>query len=67
MERDIYLVWCTTDGDEAHARLVGLYSDEHQARERIARARTVPGYGDYPASFRVTRTTLDHFEWGVYA
>ncbi len=62
----VYLVWYTADGDDSHAQLVGLYTDERQAQHRIERARNL-GLGEYPADFRITESPLDHYEWSVSA
>ncbi|NES29198.1 hypothetical protein GCE86_18370 [Micromonospora terminaliae] len=55
------LVWDEEDGDDL--KLLGAYSSEGRARDRIARARTLPGFRDEPDCFFIAHHTLDRDEW----
>jgi hypothetical protein len=61
----VYLVWCAPDGDDAGARLIGVYSTEPLAFARIERAKTLPGLAHEQCDFRVTCHVLDEYEWAL--
>jgi hypothetical protein len=61
----VYLVWCAPDGDDETARLIGAYSTEPLAVARVERAKTIPGLDHEECDFRITRCTLDEYEWAV--
>ena len=44
-------------------KLLGCYSTEHLATERIARARLLPGVANEPDCFIVDRYEIDRDEW----
>jgi hypothetical protein len=62
----IYVLWHTTrpdpDGGE-DSKLLGLYSTEARARDRIHRCQTVPGFAEYPDGFVVDSYEVDKDEW----
>ncbi|MEV7182359.1 hypothetical protein [Kitasatospora sp. NPDC093679] len=49
------------DGDDA--KLLGVYSTEALAEERIHRARLLPGFAEEPDCFHIGEYTLDRDEW----
>jgi hypothetical protein len=55
------LVWDEEDGDDL--KILGVYSSEARAEDRIRRARELPGFRDEPDCFYVNRYTLDRDEW----
>ncbi|WP_426506360.1 hypothetical protein ACPPVO_50500 [Dactylosporangium sp. McL0621] len=55
------LVWHEEDGDDL--KILGAYSTDQMARERIVRARTLPGFRDEPDCFYVGAYTLDEDQW----
>ena len=67
-ERDfVYILW---HGDDLglgapEAKLLGVYSSEAAAQERIRRTipKGVPGFADHPDDFRICRYEIDKDEW----
>ena len=55
------LVWDEEDGDDL--KILGVYSTEHAARERIVRARELPGFCEEPDCFHIDRYILDEDGW----
>ncbi|MDX3191438.1 hypothetical protein PV458_23765 [Streptomyces sp. MN03-5084-2B] len=55
------LVWAEEDGDDL--KLLGVYSTEHAARERLERAGSTPGFADEPDCFLVDRYVVDQDQW----
>jgi hypothetical protein len=55
------LVWNEEDGDDL--KVLGVYSSEARAADRILRARQLPGFGDEPDCFHVDPHTVDHDGW----
>jgi hypothetical protein len=49
------------DGDDL--KILGVYSTEQKAQDRIARARKLPGFRDEPDCFLVDAYTLDRDHW----
>ncbi|WP_030863196.1 DUF7336 domain-containing protein [Streptomyces sp. NRRL S-37] len=49
------------DGDDV--KLLGIYSTEEKAEERIARARLLPGFRDEPKCFVIVPHSLDDDTW----
>jgi hypothetical protein len=49
------------DGD--NVKILGIYSSEAKAEERIARARLDEGFRDEPDCFHVAEYELDHDQW----
>jgi hypothetical protein len=58
---DGVLAWDEEDGDDV--KLLGAYSTEALAADRIERARQLPGFRDEPGCFQVGRYTVDQDEW----
>ncbi|TKV57792.1 hypothetical protein FDO65_16790 [Nakamurella flava] len=59
--RDGELSWEETDGDDV--KLLGVFSTRDRADERIALARTQPGFRDEPDCFLVDAYTVDLPAW----
>lgn len=55
------LVWDEEDGDDL--KLLGVYSTEPRARERIENARGVPGFADEPNRFLIDKYAIDEDQW----
>ncbi|MEU4763238.1 hypothetical protein AB0H12_08270 [Actinosynnema sp. NPDC023794] len=49
------------DGDDV--KLLGVYSTESRARDRIERARLTPGFSEEPDCFEVSRYGVDEDTW----
>jgi hypothetical protein len=61
-------VWLLWHGDDIYdetpdAKLLGVYSSEELARERIARSKQLPGYRDHPESFEISRYEINRDQW----
>jgi hypothetical protein len=63
--RSVWLLWHGDDieDDTPDAKLLGVYSTETRARDRIERSRQVAGFMDYPDAFVVARYDVDKDEW----
>ena len=61
VDGDGELWWHEEDGDDL--KILGVYSTEARARERIERARTTPGFADEPDCFMVDRRVVDRDAW----
>ena len=59
--QDGELVWDEQDGDDV--KILGVYSSERRADERIAQARGLPGFADEPDCFMVAEYALDEDLW----
>lgn len=55
------LEWDEEDGDDV--KLLGVYSSRQKAQDRIAAARTVPGFREEPDCFLVDPYTVDEDHW----
>jgi hypothetical protein len=55
------LVWNEEEGDDL--KILGAYSTEERARDRVARTRQLPGFRDEPDCFYVDRYTVDEDHW----
>ncbi|GAA4572121.1 hypothetical protein GCM10023176_34360 [Micromonospora coerulea] len=55
------LVWDEEDGDDL--KILGLYSSEARAEDRIERARKLPGFRAEPDCFYISHYTVDQDEW----
>jgi hypothetical protein len=55
------LIWDEEDGD--NLKILGVYSSEARAEDRIQRARELPGFEDEPDCFYVNHYTVDRDEW----
>ena len=63
-ERSVFLLWHGDDLDDGpDAKLLGVYSTELAAEDRIERARSLPGFRDQPDAFQITAYALDKDEW----
>lgn len=61
LEEDGELWWDEEDGDDP--KLLGVYSSEHPARDRIERAKLTAGFSDEPDCFLVDRQVVDRDLW----
>ena len=63
--QQVYLLWHTheLENGESDEKLLGVYSTEAKARNRIASAAGLPGFSEAPAGFEVARYALDRDEW----
>lgn len=59
--RDGELVWDEEDGDDL--KILGVYSTERRAEERIVRARNLPGFAEEPDCFMIDKYVVDEDEW----
>jgi hypothetical protein len=50
------LVWDEEEGDDL--KILGVYSTEERAQDRITRARQLPGFRDEPDCFYVSAYTV---------
>ncbi|MDI6102595.1 hypothetical protein QLQ12_28635 [Actinoplanes sp. NEAU-A12] len=55
------LDWDEEEGDDL--KILGAYSTERKAEERIARARLLPGFRDEPDCFLIDQYTVDADRW----
>ncbi|MEV4753876.1 hypothetical protein AB0J86_01985 [Micromonospora sp. NPDC049559] len=55
------LVWDEEDGDDL--KILGVYSSERRAEERIREARLLPGFREEPDCFMINRYELDEDLW----
>ncbi|WP_250031161.1 DUF7336 domain-containing protein [Paractinoplanes maris] len=55
------LDWDEEDGDDV--KILGAYSTERKAKERIERARLLPGFQDEPDCFFLDQYTVDEDRW----
>lgn len=61
VDEDGELSWDEEDGDDV--KLLGVYSTERRAHDRIERARLTPGFSDEPDCFTVSRHVVDEDTW----
>lgn len=61
----VYLLWHGDDvsDDTPEAKLLGVYSSEQAAQDRIGRASALPGFADHPHHFVIDAYTIDKDEW----
>ncbi|SIM88017.1 DUF7336 domain-containing protein [Micromonospora cremea] len=55
------LTWDEEDGDDL--KILGVYSSQARAEDRIQRARELPGFRDEPDCFYINGCTVDQDEW----
>jgi hypothetical protein len=60
-DADGQLVWDEEDGDDT--KILGVYSTEQLAQDRIERARRLPGFADEPDCFMISRYVVDQDQW----
>ncbi|MFE5034377.1 hypothetical protein [Streptomyces sp. NPDC056683] len=60
MEDGEPLFW---DDSEDSFTLLGLYSSQQRAEQRIEQARTLPGFRDHPNGFHVHQYTVGQTHW----
>jgi len=61
VDADGQLVWDEEDGD--NLKILGVYSTEQRALDRIDRARSFPGFADEPDCFMTSRYVVDQDQW----
>jgi hypothetical protein len=61
----LYLLWHGDDlsKETPDSKLLGVYSSERAALERINRCATPPGFGEHPDDFRISPYFIDKDEW----
>jgi hypothetical protein len=64
----IYVLWHThlldpDDVETEDVKLLGLYSTEQKAFDRIEQSKTAPGFSEYPEGFLVDPYELDEDQW----
>ncbi len=61
----VYLLWHGDDLEEGtpEAKLLGVYSSEQKAQERITRSLGKPGFADHPDDFLIVSQTVDKDDW----
>lgn len=45
------------------AKLMGVYSSEQAAQDRIARSANLPRFAEYPDDFLISRYVIDEDQW----
>ncbi|WP_430781744.1 DUF7336 domain-containing protein [Actinoplanes sp. G11-F43] len=55
------LIWDEEEGDDL--KILGAYSSEQKAQQRLVSARESPGFRDEPNCFLIDRYTLDEDRW----
>jgi hypothetical protein len=55
------LHWDEEEGDDV--KLLGVYSTDSLARDRIERSKSTPGFADEPDCFVVSRYVVDKDTW----
>jgi hypothetical protein len=61
----VYLLWHVlgVEGGDDNAKLLGVYSTEERAKERITRSAEQPGFRDTPEGFEIVEYEVDLDEW----
>jgi hypothetical protein len=61
----VFLLWHGDDVNEEapDPKLLGVYSSEEAARDRIARSAAVPGFVKYPDDFLISPYSVDKDQW----
>jgi homoserine kinase type II len=61
---EVYLLWHAHNLDEEEeVKLLGVYSSEQKAEKARERARSLPGFRDYPENFHIDRYAVDRDHW----
>jgi len=61
----IYLLWHTHvlgDGEE-DSKLLGVYSSQSLATQKIDEYKMLPGFRDYPSGFEISKYEIDCDHW----
>lgn len=61
----VYILWHThefEDGDE-DSKLLGVYSSESIAKDKIMKYKKLPGFGQYPDGFEISKYEIDTDHW----
>ncbi len=60
----VYLLWHSgADPNSDEALLLGVYSSEAAARDRIELSKGSPGFSNYPDGFQISPYVVDRDEW----
>jgi hypothetical protein len=61
----VYLIWHTHEFEDGTSdeKLLGVYSTEARANDRVFRAKGLPGFRDSQSGFEVVRYVIDRDEW----
>jgi len=49
--------------DEENVKLIGIYETEELANAAVVKAKTLPGFEDYPDGFHVDKYELNQDHW----
>jgi homoserine kinase type II len=61
---NVYLLWHAHDLDEeVDAKLLGVYSNKQKAEQARERAKSLPGFRDYPDQFHIDTYQVDEHHW----
>ena len=64
MTNSVYLVWHSHDLEqETELKVLGVYSTEGKAEQRVTRAKAEPGFRDFPDQFFISEYELDEDLW----
>ena len=63
--RFVYVLWHTHELNEGEedSKLLGVYSTESIAKDKIIQYKTLPGFNEYPDGFEITRYEIDVDNW----
>ncbi len=62
----VYVVWHLDQeaaDEEAHEKLIGVYSTEQRAKDAVARLGAKPGFSDFPERWDIQEYELDETGW----
>ena len=64
-DNSVYLLWHGDNLEEGapKAKLLGVYSSDQKAQDRISRSLDKPGFTDHPDDFLIVPATVDKDEW----
>jgi hypothetical protein len=63
-EKRVYLLWHVYErAGEEEAKLLGVYSTEQKAKDRVQRAERLPGFAEHRNGFQISVNVLDRDEW----
>lgn len=64
-QRKVWLLWHGDDiyDETPDAKLLGIYSSQELAADRIRRSSDVQGFRDHPEAFEIVSYTVDQDEW----
>jgi len=63
--KDVFILWHThelNDGEE-DSKLLGVYSSESVAKDKINEYKKLPGFREYSDGFQVVKYEIDVDQW----